>query len=73
MIYDDRMTLTIGKKLIDAKRVGYPYIVIAGKKATEEVPLLELHDLKRNTQLMLTSAGVLEYLRSKGNLTSSSS
>ena len=72
VIYDDRTSLTIGKKLMDAKRVGYPYIVIAGKKATEEVPLLELHDLKRDTQLMLTSAGVVDYLRSKGNLSDSS-
>lgn len=48
---------------MEAKRVGYPYIVIAGKKSTEEVPLLELHDLQRNTNVLLTVAGVLEYLR----------
>lgn len=34
VVIDDRMTLTIGRRQIDADRLGYPYIVILGVKVS---------------------------------------
>ena len=44
-IVDDRGKLTVGKKLREAKKTGFPYLVVAGKAVLEENPLLELHCL----------------------------
>lgn len=32
VIIDDRMSMTIGRRQVDADRLGYPYIVILGVK-----------------------------------------
>lgn len=63
VILDDRTTTTIGKKLMEAKRVGYPYIVVVGKKSLEPVPLVELHDLNHNTQHILTVSELFDYFK----------
>lgn len=31
VVIDDRTHMTIGKRLYEAKRLGFPYIVVAGK------------------------------------------
>ena len=62
VILDDRGSTTIGKKLMEAKRVGYPYIVVVGKKSIEQVPLIELYDVNRNTHNLYTVAKLFEYL-----------
>ena len=43
VIVDDRGKLTVGKKLREACKTGYPYIVVFGKRSQEEPPVLELH------------------------------
>ncbi|EFX83291.1 hypothetical protein DAPPUDRAFT_127919 [Daphnia pulex] len=63
VILDDRMTTTVGKKLMEAKRVGYPYIIVVGKKSSQPVPLVELHDLNQNTQNVYTVAELFDYLK----------
>ena len=63
VILDDRMGHTIGKKVMEAKRVGYPLIVIVGKKSVDPIPILELHDLNRNTQQLLTVDQLFGYLK----------
>ena len=63
VIFDDRDTLTIGKRLMEAKRMGYPYVLIAGKKSIESVPKLEFHDLCRNLRIDLNVADVFQYLK----------
>lgn len=63
VILDDRMTTTVGKKLMEAKRVGYPYIIVVGKKSLQPVPLVELHDLNQNTQNVYTVAELFDYLK----------
>lgn len=68
VILDDRTSLTIGKKLIEAKQVGYPYIVIVGKKAIEQVPKLELIDLNRNEQKVLTVEELFNCLKECNSL-----
>lgn len=32
VIIDDRMSMTIGRRQVDADRLGYPYIVVVGVK-----------------------------------------
>ncbi|XP_063982690.1 probable proline--tRNA ligase, mitochondrial isoform X2 [Diachasmimorpha longicaudata] len=45
MILDDRTQLTIGRRMLDAKRTGYPYVVVVGKCSMQENPLFEFHDV----------------------------
>ena len=32
VVIDDRLSISIGKRLNNAKQLGYPYVIIAGKK-----------------------------------------
>lgn len=47
-ILDDRTYLTIGKRFIYARALGYPYIIVIGKAANQSVPLFEIHDLNNS-------------------------
>ncbi|XP_034943074.1 probable proline--tRNA ligase, mitochondrial [Chelonus insularis] len=49
-IVDDRTNLTIGRRMVDDKRTGFPYILIVGKSATLPEPTFELHDLHKAEQ-----------------------
>ena len=44
ILIDDRTHLTIGKRLAGLKTLGIPYIIIAGKRITEEIPKFEVID-----------------------------
>lgn len=43
ILVDDRNSMTIGKRLMDAKRMGYPIVIVVGAKSAEDVPTVELH------------------------------
>ncbi|OWA51432.1 putative proline--tRNA ligase, mitochondrial [Hypsibius exemplaris] len=43
VVVDDRDDLTIGRRLKDAQKSGYPMIVVVGKTALDEVPKIEMH------------------------------
>ncbi|KAJ8705425.1 hypothetical protein PYW08_012471 [Mythimna loreyi] len=43
VIVDDRHHLTIGKRLMMADRMGYPYIVVVGKASLERPPRYEVY------------------------------
>ncbi|XP_045782131.1 probable proline--tRNA ligase, mitochondrial [Maniola jurtina] len=43
VIVDDRHALTIGKRLMMADRMGYPYIIVCGRSALETPPRYELY------------------------------
>lgn len=45
VIVDDRTKLTIGCRMVNAKRTGYPYIIVVGKSAILENPLFEILDI----------------------------
>ncbi|XP_051174070.1 probable proline--tRNA ligase, mitochondrial [Leptopilina boulardi] len=49
-IIDDRIQLTIGQRLIYSRKCGFPYVIVAGKLATNSNPLFELHDLNNSTR-----------------------
>ncbi|OWR41350.1 putative prolyl-tRNA synthetase [Danaus plexippus plexippus] len=43
VVLDDRHHLTIGKRLLQADKTGYPYIIVCGRSALESPPRYELH------------------------------
>ena len=43
VILDDREKITVGKKLRDACKLGYSYIILFGKSSIEQDPEVELH------------------------------
>ncbi|NWU77672.1 SYPM protein, partial [Onychorhynchus coronatus] len=61
-VLDDRTHLTIGKRLKDANKLGYPYVVIAGKRACEDPPIFEVWNQNAGEVLFLTKEGVIELL-----------
>ncbi|XP_019730774.1 putative proline--tRNA ligase, mitochondrial [Hippocampus comes] len=42
IVFDDRTQMTIGKRLKDASRLGYPYVVVVGQGALEDTPRFEV-------------------------------
>ncbi|XP_043556065.1 probable proline--tRNA ligase, mitochondrial [Chiloscyllium plagiosum] len=63
VLLDDRSHLTIGKRLKDASRLGYPYVVIAGKRVLENPPVFEVSCQNNRKTVFLTQEGVLDLLR----------
>ncbi|KFD55445.1 hypothetical protein M514_03785 [Trichuris suis] len=65
VIFDDRSSQSVGYRFRDAKRMGYPFVVVVNKTALEKpVPLLELHDINNNRLLHLTHLELTNYLAS---------
>lgn len=63
ILIDDRTHLTIGKRWADVKMLGIPYIVIAGKRITEEIPLFEIFDTYNNQTYLFNHAETLQFLK----------
>ncbi|GJQ88145.1 hypothetical protein Trydic_g13150 [Trypoxylus dichotomus] len=63
VIVDDRKHLTIGKRHLEALRMGYPYIIVIGSKATETIPLYEINEILTNKQHFLNKSALLQYLK----------
>ncbi|XP_077536341.1 prolyl-tRNA synthetase 2-like protein, mitochondrial [Haemaphysalis longicornis] len=63
VLVDDRDDWTIGKRLKDLGTLGTPYIIVAGKKSKEPVPLFELQDVSQNTTTDLTHSEVLHFFQ----------
>lgn len=59
--------MTIGKRLFEARRSGYPFIVVVGDLAAQSPPLYEIYDLVKNERHNLTESELLHYV--KDNLT----
>ena len=62
VMLDDRERLTVGRKLREAKKTGYPLIVLFGKKCIDSEPRLELHNLNSGQMLELGPEELLECL-----------
>lgn len=58
IIVDDRCSLSIGRRLREARRTGYPLIVVVGKPALESTPRFELIDNTRRLRGITGTAGV---------------
>ncbi|KAM6218258.1 putative proline--tRNA ligase, mitochondrial [Rhynchocyon petersi] len=63
VLLDDRTHLTIGNRLKDANKLGYPFVIIAGKRALEDPAHLEVWCQNTNEVVFLTKEGVIELLR----------
>ncbi|XP_053680844.1 probable proline--tRNA ligase, mitochondrial [Anopheles nili] len=53
VIVDDRSQLTIGKRVLDARKIGYPVIVVVGSKSVHG-DAFELHNLFAGTEQNLS-------------------
>ncbi|XP_060087855.1 probable proline--tRNA ligase, mitochondrial [Heteronotia binoei] len=62
IVFDDRIHLTIGKRLKDAKKLGYPYVIIGGKKALDEPSLFEVWNQNTGENLFLTREAIIDLL-----------
>lgn len=63
VIVDDRTNLSIGRRLAEAKRVGYPLIIVIGKKAVEDIPRFEVYDLISNQEYEWTDGSLATRLK----------
>uniref|UniRef100_A0A8D1RT97 Probable proline--tRNA ligase, mitochondrial n=2 Tax=Sus scrofa TaxID=9823 RepID=A0A8D1RT97_PIG len=62
VLLDDRTHLTIGNRLKDADKLGYPFVIIAGKRALDEPAHFEVRCQNTGEVVFLTREGVLELL-----------
>ncbi|XP_017275865.1 probable proline--tRNA ligase, mitochondrial [Kryptolebias marmoratus] len=62
VVLDDRTQMSIGKRLKDACRLGYPYIVVVGQGALEETPKFEVICQQTGETMFLSKDGVLDLL-----------
>ncbi|KAJ1521253.1 hypothetical protein ONE63_002936 [Megalurothrips usitatus] len=63
VIVDDRSNLSIGRRLTEARRIGYPLIIVIGKKAIEDIPRFEVFDLNNNQEFDWTDGSVVARLK----------
>ncbi|XP_077462861.1 putative proline--tRNA ligase, mitochondrial [Stigmatopora argus] len=54
VVLDDRTQMTIGKRLKDASRLGYPYAVVVGQGALENTPRFEVICQQTNETLFFS-------------------
>ncbi|KAF5290876.1 hypothetical protein FQA39_LY14556 [Lamprigera yunnana] len=63
IIIDDRTQYTIGRRVIDALKVGYPFTIVIGAKSMEAIPLYELSDISTNETIYLNEEQLLAYVK----------
>jgi prolyl-tRNA synthetase len=63
VVTDDRGKLTVGKKLREARKTGYPHIVLAGRGCLGPDPRLELHLPASGEVLHLAPKELVDYFR----------
>ncbi|KAM4628651.1 putative proline--tRNA ligase, mitochondrial [Polymixia lowei] len=62
VVFDDRTQMTIGKRLKDASRLGYPYVVVVGQGALEETPKFEVICQQTDETVFLSKDGLVDLL-----------
>ncbi|XP_058453287.1 probable proline--tRNA ligase, mitochondrial [Malaya genurostris] len=54
VLVDDRNSMTIGRRLMEAKKTGYPIVIVVGTKAASESnELFEIYNQLQETQIVL--------------------
>ena len=61
ILIDDRTNLTIGKRLAGLQTLGIPYIVVSGKRITEEIPKFEIIDSYNQCNHFFTHLECIQY------------
>lgn len=62
IVLDDRTHMTIGKRLKDASKLGYPYVVVVGQGALEEPPSFEVICQQTGEMMFLSKDGLFDLL-----------
>lgn len=62
VVLDDRTQMTIGKRLKDANRLGYPYVVVVGQGALEDTPSFEVICQQTDEKMLLSKDGLVDLL-----------
>lgn len=62
VVIDDRTSMTIGKRFLDMKKLGIPYILIIGTKSMDENPTIEVHSLKSNEIINLSVNDAISFI-----------
>lgn len=62
VMVDDRTQWTLGKRLKDAKLMGYPYVVVVGQRAVGPDPQLELINQNTGETLYLSRDALMDLL-----------
>ncbi|XP_073708397.1 probable proline--tRNA ligase, mitochondrial [Garra rufa] len=62
VVLDDRVQMTIGKRLKDAKILGYPYVVVVAQKALEDLPTFEVICQQSGETMFLSKEGLVDIL-----------
>lgn len=62
IVVDDRTDMTIGRRNMQGKRFGYPFIIVLGKRIMEDPALYELHDINSGVQVDLTLQDLAVYI-----------
>ncbi|XP_061593235.1 probable proline--tRNA ligase, mitochondrial [Cololabis saira] len=63
VVLDDRTQMTIGRRLKDAFRLGYPYVVVVGQEALTETAKFEVIRQQTGETVFLSKDGLLDLLR----------
>lgn len=71
VLIDNRSNLTIGKRLLTAKAIGVPLIIVAGRNILNQIPQFEVFNMysdelngsaSHETSTLMSQAEVLNYL-----------
>ncbi|XP_014207794.1 probable proline--tRNA ligase, mitochondrial isoform X2 [Copidosoma floridanum] len=62
-IMDDRTQMTIGKRFVEARKTGYPVVIIVGKKSLEFKPLIEVHDVYHETSNNIGYESTVQFVK----------
>ncbi|CAG11600.1 unnamed protein product, partial [Tetraodon nigroviridis] len=62
VVLDDRTQMTIGRRLKDASKLGYPYVVVVGQGALEEPSRFEVICQQTGATMFLSQEGLLDLL-----------
>ncbi|KAJ6633681.1 putative proline--tRNA ligase, mitochondrial, partial [Pseudolycoriella hygida] len=65
IVVDDRLGLTIGKRLLEARKMGYPMIIVIGKEAAGDDGKYEIHFTDSNVVLHLRLNDLLNEVNKK--------
>jgi len=63
LIIDNRCNMTIGKRLFEARKTGYPFIVVIGQKALQPMPEFEVHHILMDKETTISEVAMIEYLK----------
>jgi len=63
IIVDDRTHMTIGKRFIEAKKLGFPFVVVMGKKINETPSLYELYEANTDKSEHYELSNLINYLK----------